>query len=72
MDGTKNEAEGLHFEHFPTLLYYGTGDYSQNGVLYDGRLSYKSLRKYLKRKMGSDWKDQPAADAGEKKEETDL
>jgi len=54
IDGTANEVKGLVVDGFPTIYYYGKD--STNAVHYNGALTKESIRKFLKKKMGDDWR----------------
>lgn len=56
IDGTKNEVPGVVIEGFPTIYYYPKGE-NQTPEHYNGKMSYKALRKFLKKKMGDEWRD---------------
>jgi hypothetical protein len=57
IDGTKNEVQGVVIEGFPTVYLYPKGE-NQKPIHYNGRNTLKSIKKFLKKKMGSDWRDE--------------
>lgn len=56
VNGIENEVDGVYIKHFPTILFYkkGSGDKS---IVYSGALKKTKLKKWLKKKLGDDWKE---------------
>ena len=56
LDGTANEHPSIQVKGFPTIKFYRKGD-KQNPLEYAGGRDFEGFMEYLKKELGSDWKD---------------
>ena len=57
--------KGIDVEGFPELMYFAKGE-TNKFKIYRGKFKKKNVLKYMKKKLGDDWKEPPT------EETTDL